>query len=1081
MEKRLMTFIACLFLSLGMALAQTQVSGTVVSAEDGEPIIGASIKVAGTNTGTVTDVDGKFSLNVAKNAILEITYIGMNKKEVKATPNMKISMESDAHNLDEVMVVAYGKAKKSSFTGSAAVLKNEKIADRQVTNITQALSGEIAGVQVTQPSGKPGEASTIRVRGIGSWSSSNSPLYVIDGVPYDGNISALNTADIESTTVLKDAASNALYGARGANGVVLITTKKGRSREAEINVDVRLGSSSRALPNYDVIKNPGTYYEKAYTAIYNSVYGTANYPTNEAANAYANAVLPTTGNGGVGYNIFTVPSGENLIGLDGKLNPNATLGYSDGNYTYRPDNWFDEVFNGGNLRQEYNANISGATDKVNYFVSGGYLKDEGIVKNTGFERYSSRAKVDYQAKSWLKLSTNLAYTHYDSNYSVTNKDDYNASSSANIFYVANFMAPIYPLYIRDAQGNIMTDSRGFTMYDYGDAKGLSGYKYKRNFMGGSNPASSGQLDKNSYVADVFSGRWSAEVNLYDGLKFTYNLGLDIDNTVQSVLYNAFYGLYSSQGGVVQKQTERTSAINNQQLLTYVHDFGKHNIDLLLGHETYKWKDTGLWGSKNKLYNPGIIEIDNAILSPQTGSSSDEYSTEGWLARAQYSYDDKYIASASYRRDASSRFAKDSRWGNFGSFGAAWVLTKEDFMANTKSWLNFLKYKISYGIQGNDALMTQDGKYLNQYPYRDIYKVSNNSGDFAVSLYRKGNKDITWETSYSFNTGFDFNLWNGKLSGSVEYYNRLTKNLLYYMPVAVSNGYSVYPTNMGKVRNSGIEIDLNSTVYKTKDIQIDLYANATTWKNKIIKLDESLKGQMIDGSRIYKEGESMYQYYMRSYAGVYNGDETELAPGASAELGEALYYIDVKDENGNVTRKKTSSWSSADRYAQGDCLPSVYGGFGVRVAAYGVDFSIAAAYQLGGKAWDYGYQLLMHGGSATDAGTGWSKDIDKAWTPENTNTNVPRLNSNDQYTNATSDRWLTSSDYLSLTNLSLGYSFPKSLLNKIKLNGLRVYFTADNVALFAKRKGFDPRQSFGQSTNMQYSAVRTISGGISVKF
>ena len=480
MEKRLMTVAAAIAVSTSMAFAQTQVSGTVVSAEDGEPIIGASIKVAGTNTGTVTDVDGKFSLNVAKNAILEITYIGMNKKEVKATPNMKISMESDAHNLDEVMVVAYGKAKKSSFTGSAAVLKNEKIADRQVTNITQALSGEIAGVQVTQPSGKPGEASTIRVRGIGSWSSSNSPLYVIDGVPYDGDISALNTADIESTTVLKDAASNALYGARGANGVVLITTKKGRSREAEINVDVRLGSSSRALPNYDVIKNPGTYYEKAYTAIYNSVYGTADYPTNEAANAYANATLPTTGNGGVGYNIFTVPSGENLIGLDGKLNPNATLGYSDGNYTYRPDNWFDEVFNGGNLRQEYNANISGATDKINYFVSGGYLKDEGIVKNTGFERYSSRAKVDYQAKSWLKLSTNLAYTHYDSNYSVTNKDDYNASSSANIFYVANFMAPIYPLYIRDAQGNIMTDSRGFTMYDYGDAKGLSGYKYKRN-------------------------------------------------------------------------------------------------------------------------------------------------------------------------------------------------------------------------------------------------------------------------------------------------------------------------------------------------------------------------------------------------------------------------------------------------------------------------------------------------------------------------------------------------------------------------------------------------------------------------
>lgn len=253
MEKRLMTFIACLFLSLGMALAQTQVSGKVTSAEDGEPIIGASIKVVGTKTGAVTDIEGNFSLNVPAGAKLEISYIGMNSQTVKAASNMKIVMNPDNKSLDEVIVVAYGKAKKSSFTGSAAVLKNEKIADRQVTNITQALSGEIAGVQVTQPSGKPGEASTIRVRGIGSWSSSNSPLYVIDGVPYDGDISALNTADIESTTVLKDAASNALYGARGANGVVLITTKKGHSREAEINVDVRLGSSSRALPNYNVI------------------------------------------------------------------------------------------------------------------------------------------------------------------------------------------------------------------------------------------------------------------------------------------------------------------------------------------------------------------------------------------------------------------------------------------------------------------------------------------------------------------------------------------------------------------------------------------------------------------------------------------------------------------------------------------------------------------------------------------------------------------------------------------------------------------------------------------------------------
>ncbi len=1062
-------------------MAQIQVSGVVTSSEDGQPVIGASIKVVGTNTGTVTDVDGKFALTTNENSKLEISYIGMQVKTVKASRNLKIVLEADDHSLDEVMVVAYGKQKKSSFTGSAAELKSDKIANRQVANITQALNGEVAGVQVTQASGKPGETSSVRIRGIGSMSSSNAPLYIVDGVPYDGDISALNTSDIASTTVLKDAAANALYGARGANGVILITTKSASSKDAVISVDMRLGSESKATSNYNRIKSAATYTEKAYEAIYNGIYGTTGYETPALANAGANKILPTNTDGGLGYQIFTVPTGESLIGLDGKINSKATLGYSDGKYTYMPDDWYKEIFNGGNLRQEYNASISGSNDKINYYVSGGYLNDEGIIANSGFERFNSRTKVDYQVKPWLKMNANISFTHYNSKYAVTDKNDWNSTSSANVFYLANFMAPVYPLYVRDAQGNIMKDSRNFTIYDYGDGKGLAGYQYTRTFMSGSNPASSGQLDKNEYLADVFSGRWGVEVKLYEGLKFTYNLGVDLDNTNRSVLYNSYYGQYSSMGGAVSKYSSRNLSINNQYLLSYVHDFGSNSLDVLLGHETYSLKMTTMYGNKNMLFLPNVIELDNAIKTPTTTSSSDRYATQGWFGRLQYSYNDKYFASASYRRDASSRFAKDSRWGNFGSIGGAWVITKENFMEPTKPWLSFLKYKLSYGIQGNDHLLTQDG-YENYYPYTDIYTVSNNNDQFAVSMSSKGNKNITWETSYSFNTGFDFNLWNGKLSGSVEYYNRTTDDLLYYMPVAVSNGYSVFPTNVGKIRNYGFELDLNSEVYKSKDVSVNVYANATTWNNRIVKLAPSLNGQMIDGSRIYQEGKSMYQLYLRDYAGVYNGKSDELVKGETAQLGQALYYVDVTDANGNVTgQKKTANWSTATRHAQGDLLPDVYGGFGFTVNAYGFDLSVAAAYQLGGKCFDSGYQSLMHGGSANNAGMGWHKDILNSWSTTNTDTNIPRVDANDNYTNSTSNRWIVSSDYLDITNISFGYNFPKSLLEKLKISALRFYVTADNVALFSYRKGLDPRQSYTSSTNMQYSPVRTISGGVSIKF
>ncbi|WP_420910117.1 SusC/RagA family TonB-linked outer membrane protein [Odoribacter lunatus] len=1008
-----------------------------------------------------TDVNGKFALRVNDDDVLVFSFIGMKPLEVnvKGQTHLNVELESASEALDEVMVVAYGTAKKSSFTGSAAVVDSKTIEKRQVSNITNALSGSVAGVQVMTSAngGQPGSTAKIRVRGTGSLAAGNTPLYIVDGIPYDGDLSSINTADIESTTVLKDAASNALYGARGANGVVLITTKKGSIGKAVVNVDAKWGSNSRAVPKYDVLTSPATYLETAYLAMYNSQIDAGKSP--EYANAYANRYMTTNSNGGVGYQIYTLPSGESLIGMDGKLNPNAVLGYSDGTYYYQPDDWYHELFDSGNLRQEYNVNISGASDKLNYYMSAGYLDDSGIIAGSGFTRYTGRIKVDYQVKDWLKIGTNMAYTNYDMQ-SPASQDSGAGSSSANLFYIANYIAPIYPMYARHADQSIMVDNNGFTVYDFGD--GTVGGNFKRTWMSGSNPASMVGLDKRQYLADVLGGRWYATADIWKGLKFSYNLGIDLDNTRYSRLYNAYYGQYSKVGGIVYAGATRTRGINQQELLTYTKQFGHHNIDVLIGHENYEYQYKYLNGSKEKLFNPTTVEINNAIKNPSISSYTNNYSTEGWLARAQYDYDGKYIISASYRRDASSRFAKDNRWGNFGSLGGAWVLSKENFLANSRA-VDFLKFKVSYGIQGNDNLLYSSG-YVNYYPYQDQFDISENNGEFATSMSYKGNKDITWETSYSFNTGFDFNLFGNKLNGSVEYFNRKTTDMLYYMPVSVSNGYSEYPKNIGSMRNYGVEIDLNSDVVNNSNVRWNIYANATFMKNKLLELAPELDGELISGSTIYREGESIYQYYLRKYAGV-------------DDQGQALYY--VEDAAGNI--ETTPEWNKATRYATGDMLPTVYGGFGTTLSVYGIDFSVSCAYQLGGRVYDSGYASLMHNGSSSSAGQNWHKDILKAWSSTNTNSNIPQLNSTATYANASSDRFLISSNYLDLTNITLGYTLPKSWLSKMNISNLRIYFSADNVALWAKRKGLDPRQSHSSVNAMRYSPVRTISGGIKLTF
>lgn len=563
MKKKLTMLMASMLLSGGAAFAQTQVKGVVVSDEDGQPVIGATVRVVGTNVGAVTDMNGNFNITCpqGKNT-LNIAYVGMEPIEVSARSNMRIVLKNNSENLDEIVVVAYGTSKKGTFTGSAGVMKADKLELRQVSEVSNALAGAVAGVQVQSNNGQPGSKATIRVRGVGSINAGKDPLYVIDGIPMpnDADLSSINPADIETMTVLKDAASTALYGARGANGIILITTKKARSGKAVVTVDAKWGSNSREISNYDVLRSPQEYLEYEYAAMYNGATSNLGYSP-EKAWRWVNKNITTNSNGGSGYQVYQVPEGEYLFGTDGKLNPNATLGYKDEatNRYYTPDNWEKEMFK-PTLRQEYNATISGSNDVNNFYISAGFLDDGGLISGSGFKRTSLRLKDEYKVNDWMKVGANVAYTYAKSFYP-DEQTAKNSASSGNAFSVANWMAPIYPMYVRDANGDIIYNN-GRATYDYGTA--ADGTR-DRSFMSISNPAGQLKYDKTEYLMDILNGNWFIELTPIDGLSLKAQWAMNVDNTKKNVLQNAYMGQFASMGGAAGQAHTRSYGFDQQYI------------------------------------------------------------------------------------------------------------------------------------------------------------------------------------------------------------------------------------------------------------------------------------------------------------------------------------------------------------------------------------------------------------------------------------------------------------------------------------------------------------------------------------
>ena len=1049
MKRKLMLLMTCLFIGIGLVNAQiSKVTGTVIAEEDGLPVVGASVLVKGTTLGTVTDMDGKFTLeNLPSSAkTLMVSYIGMHTLEVAIQPTLNIVLKADNEVLDEVVVVAYGTAKKSSFTGSASTVKAGEIKKRQVSNVTKAIDGLAPGIQVTSGSGQPGSNSTIYIRGMGSINASSTPLYVVDGMPYDGSINAINPDDIENITVLKDASASALYGARAANGVIMITTKKGEQGKMEVNFKAVVGASSRAIPRYETM-NSKEFIESAYTAYYNREISNGT----SAANAGA-AALKAMATGSMKlfganeqYNPYNYPIADLVDPTTGLIRSDAQLMWED--------DWLDEVTRSNALRHEYALSFNGGNDKTQYMFSLGYVNDNGILETTNFQRYTGRTNIETSPVDWFKAGLGLNFSH-----SISNSLGSSGSSTSNVWYSAMLMGPIYPVYQRDATngGAFILDENGNRMFDYG-ANRPSGQQ--QNF----NSIATLYDDKYSSEVDNLSGRTHFDLlalkdTWAQGLKLTANFGFDYYNASSMVYYNPFFGNAESVHGRINKGITKSLGYTFNQILSYQRDFGAHSVDALVGHEWYAYKEEYLGGGKTGVPFAGLYELDAATTMTDVSGNSDKYRIESYFGRLNYDYADKYYFSASMRRDGSSRFHKDARWGTFWSVGGNYRISEEAFMEDI-DWLSNLAVRASYGVQGNDNLGTY---YAWQSLYSLGWPAANNSGALLTSI---SSKDITWESSESLNIGLDAGFFDQRLTVGLEYYQRKTTDMLLYYPLPMSSGFEGYNRNSGSMKNSGIEATISGKIIKTNDFEWDMTLMASTNKNEVLKLTDDGK-DIISGSQIIREGEPIYSYYVCRSAGVdpMNGDQ--------------LYWATVDSRGNEVEPYITNSetLAQASRVVAGSRIPDLFGSINTQLRYKNFDFSISTNYSIGGEMIDGVYQNLM---SYYYPAQAKHKNLARAWKQIGDVTDIPRNIIGKSL--PSTDAMLIDASYFAIKNISLGYSLPDKLVKNIGLQGLRFALTADNLCLFTHLKGMDPQYNMTGGTSYVYTPTRTVSFSVDVKF
>ena len=1063
MRKKLILLTSLIFFGFGILMAQTNVRGTVVD-DLGDPIVGATILIKGTVQGTITNIDGEFNLTAPTGGVLTVSYVGMITQEVDVAPNLNIVLLTDIHMLDEVIAVAYGTSTRSTFTGSAAVVNTEAIEKRPITNITSMLEGNASGVQTTSALGQPGSSSSIRIRGFGSVNASNAPLYVLDGAVYNGSIGDINPNDIESISILKDAASTSLYGSSAGNGVILITTKKGRNA-ARINLNMTQGFSNRAYNDYDRI-DVWDYYPMQWKLLKNSHITSGATPQEAAQNA-SNEIV-----GKLIYNPFANVADNNVVGTDGNLTSAANrLLWGD------DLDWENAAYQTGH-RQEYNLSYSSMTDKSDTYASVGYLDDTGYMLKTDFERYSGRLNYNIAPRKWVKTGLNLYLSKTQSNYSTSESSS--SSSYNNLARFVRVMAPIYPIHKHDRQtgayldqyGNPTTNPNEY-VYDY-DGNRLSSV--------GRDAVAETEFNMRDISRVGTTARTYITFIPVEGLNLTANYGIENTDIRRKVYENPYVGDGTAGPGRLNILSTRTRSETFNQLASYAKTINAHSFDLLLGHESYSYQYDYYYSMKTAEIVEGVYDYPNFINISSLSSYTNTYRKEGYFSRLNYNYNDLYYLTLSYRRDGSSRFAKDKRWGNFFSVGGSWRISEEDFMSDI-AWVNNLRLRGSYGETGNDDILDEDG-YTSYYPYQTLYSIGINNGDEAGAYFSDlANINLVWESQVSSDIALEFTVFD-KLSGNLEWFRKDSRDLLFPVSIPASTGVTSQIRNIGKVRNEGFEIGLDYQVLRNSDWRISVGANATILKNKIVSLPEdNRENGIISGSKKLFEGKSMYEFWLRQWYGV------------DPATGDGLYYLDIDayneaDEAGKANIDKTvveingerltNSYNNAKYDFSGRSIPNFYGGFNLNVGYKGFELSSVFSYAVGGQVLDNTYAILMGTGSFGEA---MHTDVKKAWRNPGDITEVPRLDNNTVHSTnigqAYSTRWLVSGNYLNLRSVTLSYDLPKSIVRNFDLDNLRLYLSGENLLMFKARNGLNPQGNYSGITYHEYMPARIFTFGLNL--
>ena len=1079
-----MTLVACTW-SLS---AQTRTyHGTVLDAANNEPLIGATIMPIGGGTGAAADLDGNFTLTVPANVKkATVSYVGYTSQTVELKPDMKIFLSSTSQNLDDLVVVAYGTANKESLTGSVAVVGAKEIEDRPVTSVTAALEGNAPGVQVNNSVGSPGSEPSIVIRGFNTINGTTAPLYVVDGVPYEGAIIDLNPADIESMSVLKDAASSALYGNRGANGVILITTKKAKKvGKVDVTLQIRQGMYNRGLPFYDRLE-PNDWMQATFNAQVNGLVSGGNFDR-EGALAYVreNYITLYAGN-----NIYGVPDNQ-LFDEKGTFAPWTVNedGTTSRVYNYLPGytdlDWWDAMSQNG-YRQEYNINAAAATEKYNVFASVGYLKENGYMLMSDFERFNGRINANFQPVDYFKFGVNLAATAQESQ-SATGSISVDAAKNP---FNTQFTAPVYPYYRHDAEGNIVMEN-GEPVWN------------TATYLQGMNQAWVLRLDDSRNSATVIDGSIYGTAVIPYGFELTVRGNIHRDKTHGLSYANATTG--DAQGlGRLGENFYNIKSHTFMQTLTWDHQYGDHHVDVLLDHENYQYSEDGSSVVVTGQVLPGMIALGNfnGVNPPSQGKGM--LRMESYLGRARYNYDQKYFGEFSVRRDGTSRFHKDNRWGTFWSVGGSWVITKEKFMQGI-SWIDYLKLRAAYGSVGNDAS-------AGSYSYYSLYAFAPYDDVRGLIPVQLASDNIKWEATKTFDIGLEGSLFNNRLNFTVGYFNKRNTDLLFNV-VKPASGGTISNTgsnpsvlaNVGTMQNIGWELQFGVDIIRTRDINWNFSIDATFMKNKIIKLPD---GQDLPGQKLF-QGKTIFDMYTYKWAGVdmLNGRSVyEINPNSDDflyydEAGAPQYSeeefkarVDGAREDGVLIEKDGRYYTYKTQYATrehcGTSLPTVYGSFGTNFSWKGLNLSLLFTYGLGGKTSDSNYQRLMSIGTTAGA---VHKDALKAWreapagmtaeSADRFNTEaIPALDTELSLdSDALSSRFLTSSNYLVFKNLNVSYDLPMKWVSALKLQNINIGVSIDNVFIASRRKGMNPQQSFGGGQSAAYVPARVFSFQLGARF